>query len=112
MTIGELLRLTEGRLLTPEEGMAREVSCGYCCDLLSWVMAHGRPGMAWITVQTHLNVVAVAALHDMSCLILPEGLRMEGAPLDKAGEEGLAVISSDLSAYALCARLAAAGVPA
>lgn len=112
MTIKDLLELSEGQLLTEKGREDRAVSCGYCCDLLSWVMAHGRPGMAWITVQTHMNVVAVASLHEMSCVILPEGLRMEGAPLQKAQEEGIAVIVSPLTAYALCARMAAAGIPA
>ncbi len=112
MTIKDLLHITEGSLLTPQIDQARPVSSGYCCDLLSWVMAHGSADMAWITVQTHLNVVAVASLHEMSCIILPEGIRMEGAALDKAAQEGIAVITSALSAYALCARMAAAGIPA
>jgi hypothetical protein len=50
-----------------------EVTCGYTCDLLSWVMARGKAGCAWVTVQTHMNVVAVASLHDMACIICPEG---------------------------------------
>ena len=40
-------------------------------------MARGKPGMAWVTVQTHLNVVAVASLHEMACIILPEDIRMD-----------------------------------
>ena len=33
--------------------------------------------MAWVTVQTHLNVIAVASLGDMACIILPENITME-----------------------------------
>ncbi|NLD34797.1 MAG: AraC family transcriptional regulator [Clostridiales bacterium] len=112
MTLTELLPLVEGALLTPPDQAAREVSRGYVCDLLSWVMARGTPGMAWVTVQTHLNVVAVASLHEMACILLPEGIRMEGAPLDKAREEGIAVIASPLTAYEICARMARAGLSA
>lgn len=112
MTVADLTTLIEGSLLTPPAGEARDVSCGYTCDLLSWVMAHGKPGMAWITVQTHLNVIAVASLAEMSCIILPEGIQMEGPPLDKAGQEDIAVITSLLTAYEICARMAAAGIPA
>ena len=43
---------------------------------------------------------------------LPEELKMEESALLKAREEGIAVISSPLSAYALCARMAEAGIPA
>ena len=55
---------------------------------------------------------AVAALHEMSCVILPEELKMDEGALLKAREESIAVISSPLSAYALCARMAEAGIPA
>ena len=112
MIIKELLPLIEGTLLTEESSLSRGVTCGYACDLLSWVMAKGQPGMAWVTVQLHLNVIAVASLHEMSCVILPEELRMEEPALARAQEEGIAVISSKLSAYALCARMAEAGIPA
>lgn len=88
----------------------KPITCGYCCDLLSLVMARGRPGMAWVTVQTHMNVVAVAALGEMACVILPEGIVMEAEPLQKALEEGLAVLSSPLTAYEIAARMAQAGI--
>ena len=111
MTIQELIDLTGATDLTPDTDKAAAISCGYTCDLLSWVMAHGQAGMAWITVQTHINVIAVAALMDMACVILPEGIEMEPASLKKAQEEGVTVLHSTLTAYELCARMAAAGLP-
>lgn len=111
MTIAELIAITESTDMTPATDKSASVSCGYTCDLLSWVMAHGKAGMAWITVQTHINVIAVAALMDMACVILPEGIEMEEAPLKKAAEEGVTVLQSPLTAYELCARMAAAGLP-
>lgn len=112
MKLSELANLIEARNLTAEAAMDREVTCGYACDLLSWVMAHGEEGMAWVTVQTHLNVVAVAALAEMACVILPEGVVMEQESLDKAGAEGLCVLSSPLTAFDICGRMASRGVPA
>ncbi|MBR4080181.1 MAG: AraC family transcriptional regulator [Clostridia bacterium] len=111
MTIAELITLTAATDMTPDTDKSAPVSCGYTCDLLSWVMAHGKAGMAWITVQTHINVIAVAALMDMACVILPEGIQMEDASLKKAREEGVTVLHSSLTAYELCARMAQAGLP-
>ena len=85
--------------------MEREVACGYACDLLSWVMAHGQAGMAWITVQTHLNVIAVASLLDMAAVIIPEGIDLDASTLEKADEEGITVLSSELPAYDLICRM-------
>ena len=111
MTVKELCELIEAKDMTPEADKSAEVSCGYTCDLLSWVMAHGDEGMAWVTVQTHLNVIAVAVLSDMACVVLPEGIRMEAESLQKARDEGMAVLTSPLTAYEICGKLAAEGVP-
>ena len=112
MTVKDLIDLIEAKDMTPEADKETEVSCGYTCDLLSWVMAHGEEGMAWVTVQTHLNVIAVAALAEMACVILPEGITMEQEVLDKANAEEMTVLASPLTAYEICGRLAAQGIPA
>lgn len=112
MTVQELSIAAEAELLTGETAREREIFSGYVCDLLSWVMARGQKDSAWVTVQTHMNVVAVAALHDMACIVLPENIRMEDAPLKKARDEGIAVLSSPMTAYEICLKMAEGGVPA
>ena len=112
MTVQEVLELLEAKDRTPDTDKNTEVSCGYTCDLLSWVMAHGAAGMAWVTVQTHMNVIAVASLMEMAAVIIPEGIEMETPSLEKAKEEGISVLESPLTAYEICARLAAKGLPA
>ena len=109
MTLTELSALIDARPLAQPD-MPREATCGYVCDLLSWVMARGQPGMAWVTVQTHLNVIAVASLHEMACVIMPDDIKMEEAVRSKALEEGIAVYTSPLSAYEICGRLMAKGL--
>ena len=111
MTVKELIGLIDATDMMPEADKNAEVSCGYTCDLLSWVMAHGAAGMAWVTVQTHMNVIAVASLMEMAAVIIPEGIEMEGPSLEKAKDEGISVLQTPLTAYEICARLAAAGLP-
>ena len=112
MKVSDLMTLIKAKNLTPEVPMDKDITCGYACDLLSWVMAHGEEGMAWVTVQTHLNVVAVAALSEMACVVLPEEIIMEPESLEKAGAEGMCVLSSPLTAYEICGIMAGQGVPA
>ena len=90
----------------------REVQDGYVCDLLSWVMAKGTEGMAWITVQTHLNVLAVAVLHDFACVIVPEGIAISPETVKKAEEEQIALYSAKATAYELCTKMARLGIGA
>ena len=58
MKVTQLAELLGAKVVCPAD---REIACGYSCDLLSWVMAHGKQDMAWVTVQAHLNVIAVAS---------------------------------------------------
>ena len=111
MKIRELIPLIEAKVLTPSTDQEKDVLCGYTCDLLSWVMAHGQEGMAWVTVQTHMNVIAVAVLSDMACVIMPESIEMEPESLQKAEQEGMCVLQSPLSGYEICGRMHGAGVP-
>ena len=111
MKVSELARLIDAKSLTPGVQEDKEVRCGYTCDLLSWVMAHGAEGMAWVTVQIHMNVIAVASLAEMACVILPENIEMPPESLKKAEDEGLTVLQSPLTAFGICWRMAAAGIP-
>lgn len=110
MNVKALLPLIEAENLTPGADLEKEVLCGYTCDLLSWVMKNGQEGMAWVTVQTHMNVIAVAVLAEMACVILPESIDMEKDVLKKAEEEGLCVMKTALSSYEICGRMHSAGV--
>lgn len=109
MKVTELATLIDGRH-TNGAGADNDVICGYSCDLLSWVMANGQAGCGWITVQTHMNVVAVASLHDMACIILPEGVEMEAPSLQKAADEGIAVITSPMPAFRICCIMGEHGI--
>lgn len=111
MKVEEFAKLIDGTIKSISGGQ-NEVISGFTCDLLSWVMAKGKPGCAWITVQTHMNVIAVASLHEMACVVCPEGIKMEEASIARAEEEGIAIVESDLSAYEICGRLYAKGIPA
>ena len=112
MTIEKLAERIGANVATQNVDLSREITSGYTCDLLSWVMAHGREGMAWITVQTHMNVIAVATLHDMSCVIIPEGIKVEDDVIAKADEEGIAILTSFLTAYDISGKMHACGVSA
>lgn len=111
MKVSELLTLLDATLQTTAVSTEKEITCGYACDLLSWVMAHGEEGMAWVTVQTHMNVIAVASLAEMACVILPESIDMDADSIAKANEEGLCVLKSAFNTYEICGRMASAGIP-
>lgn len=80
-------------------GLENEIKTAYMGDLLSWVMGNAPDKNVWITIQGHTNVVAVAMLTGSSCIILAESSKPQEDMIEKACEEGIAVLSSDKSAY-------------
>ena len=110
MKVSDLIGVLDAKNLVEGARLDAEISCGYSCDLLSWVLAHGKSGMAWATVQTHVNVIAVAVLMGMACVILTEGVDAEAASLERANKEGLPVLSTRKTAYEACGLMAGAGV--
>ena len=110
MLVSEFEKISGAKCLTGEYE-DREIACGYTCDLLSHVMGKGQADMAWITVQAHMNVIAVAALLDFACVIIPENLPVEAPIVKKAQDEEIIILSSDKTAYELVELLAGNGVP-
>ncbi len=104
MKVKELAEALNMELVT-SAGMDNEVKGVYACDLLSRVMSGCGEGDAWITVQTHLNVLAVAELDEAACIIVPEGIVVEAATAEKAEEKEIAMLSSELGTYEICWRL-------
>ncbi|HHW70794.1 MAG TPA: hypothetical protein GX392_05605 [Clostridiales bacterium] len=110
MTIRDIIECIDGKILTSECDMEQNVEYGYACDLLSHVMAKCSPNSVWITVQTHLNVVAVASLVDIACIIIPESIDVEKETLDRAEKEGITIISTGLNTFEICGRLYDMGI--
>jgi hypothetical protein len=78
---------------------------GYTSDLLSCVMAGAKKGAVWVTLQAHLNIVAVAALLEMSAVIITEGAQPEAATIDKANAEGITLLATDKPSFEVVGRL-------
>ncbi len=78
---------------------AQEVEGAYCCDLLSWVIGRAGERDALITVMTNQNVVAVAVMADLPCIILTEGVHPEARVIEKATENKIPVLRSQNTTY-------------
>lgn len=90
--------------------MDNPVSGVYICDLLSWVMSHARKGDIWVTVQIHPNIVAVASLLELSCVIIPEGIEVDNVTLNKARENNILLLQSDKDSFFLAGKLKELGL--
>jgi len=110
MKISDVIKNIPSKVIAGEEFLDREVETAYCGDLLSRVMAQGPQNGIWITVQTHTNVIAVATLVEISCIIVPEDIPIDTNTVEKAMEEEIVLISSPLSAFQLAGKLYEMGI--
>ncbi|MBO4338361.1 MAG: hypothetical protein K5755_03565 [Clostridiales bacterium] len=93
MTVNELVRECSFDVICLADG-DREVKGCYIGDLLSWVMGRAREDNAWITIMSNINVVAVASLSDVSCVILAEGVTLDDEVKAVAESKGINVLCS------------------
>ena len=75
------------------------ISGAYVGDLLSWVMGRASADNVWITIMSNINVIAVASLSDVSCVIFAEGVTPDDDIVSVAKEKGINLLSSDLPTY-------------
>lgn len=83
----------------------REVSGAYIGDLLSWVMGRAQENNAWITIMSNINVIAVASLSDVSCVILSEGVELEDELKMTAEAKGINVLKTALPSFEAATQL-------
>jgi DRTGG domain-containing protein len=83
---------------------------GYSSDLLSCVMAGAKKGHVWITLQAHLNIVAVAALTEVAAVIITENAQPDEASVTRANQQGVILLSTPQATYQVNGRLWELGV--
>ena len=72
---------------------------GYSSDLLSCVMAGAKKGNIWVTLQAHLNIVAVAALNEVAAIIITENAQPDAATIAKANQQSVILLSTPQATY-------------
>jgi hypothetical protein len=110
MKLSEIVSALELRVAAGEGRLETEVTGGYTSDLLSCAMAGAGKGNLWVTLQGHLNVVAVASLNELAAVIVTEGKPVSADTAGKAEEEGVVLLQTPLSSYQVVGRLWDLGV--
>lgn len=107
--IVEALSLTD---LTPTVTANRdaEIMGGYASDLLSDVLANAPQGGLLVTLQVHLNVIAVASHADLRAVIFSSGRQPDDDVVQKAVDEGLSLFVSPSDTFDIVGRLYELGV--
>jgi len=110
VNLSEIVEKLQLQVRAGESALANQVRGGYASDLMSDVIAHGRKGDLWVTLQTHQNTVAVAGLKALAGVVLVNGREPEADTLQRAKDENVPLLVSSLPAFELIGRLYSLGL--
>ena len=110
MKVAEMAARIEGTVVVPPPEGAQDLRGGYVSDLLSDVMANAQDGDVWVTLQKHVNVVAVAQLKNLPAIVVVNGREPDAETRVRAAEHGVSVVVTPLSAFDAAGRLYALGL--
>lgn len=105
MKVSELIKSLDLKVLSGQSGLENEIKGAYISDLLSDVIGNATDGMIWITIQTHVNVIAVASLKELSAIILPREMMPETDTVFRSNEENIPVLGTNKSTFEIAGLL-------
>ena len=104
MTLKEIIEKLDLQCLN-EANLDADIKGAYSSDLLSDVMGNARSGQLWITMQTHKNVTAIAALKDIPAVVIVRGGVPDEDMLEHAKEEDICILVSKDPTFTVCGKL-------
>lgn len=112
MLVREIVQALQLKTVAGAERPDREITGGYCADLLSCVMARAKAGNVWSTLQAHPNVIAVATLLDLAAVIITENAAIPPDVVAKANTEGVTLLSTPHTNFWVAGELTRLGLVA
>lgn len=105
MTVSDVAKLLNLRIVNGHKGLDREVKGAYISDLLSDVMGYAKEGQIWITLQSHKNVMAIASLKDIAAVILVKEIMPDAECARYSDEENIPVLTTGLETFEIAGKL-------
>lgn len=98
MTVSEIAEKVDGKVAVDKPGT--KVNYAYASDLLSDVMGHCGDESVLVTIQNHLNTIAVCTLAGIEVIVICHNRPVPDDMAEAAAREEVAIITTPLSQYA------------
>ena len=105
MTVKELAQTLNLKVCSGEKGLDNQITGGYTSDLLSDVMGNIEAGMVWITLQTHVNVTAIASLKEVAAVIIVKNLQPEANTIENSNNEAIPILSTTENTFDITGKI-------
>ena len=105
MKLSDIVKELSLEIKTYKDGLQNNITGAYVSDLLSDVMANGKEGNIWITLQTHMNIVAVASLKGIKGIVIVSNRQIPEETLKKAEDEKITITTTSMPAFEIAGRI-------
>jgi hypothetical protein len=110
MTIKEITRLIEGRVLCGEDKNSTNVEYAFASDLMSDVLTVEKENMVLITGLANLQAIRTSEMSDITFIIFARGKKIGEEMISLAIENKMILVESPHSVFHISGELYKAGV--
>ena len=111
MKLAEVLSLIQGKVISSNVDLSKEVSMACGADLMSDVLAFTHAGTLLMTGLTNPQVVRTAEMAGIIAIVFVRGKLPPPETIALADEKGIPLLASRYTMYETCGRLYQADLP-
>ena len=111
MKLHKILSIVDGKVISKNVDLDKEVQMGCGSDLMSDVLAFTREGALLMTGLTNPQVVRTAELAGIMAIVFVRGKLPPPETIALAEEKGIPLLASKYTMFETCGRLYQAGLP-
>ncbi len=110
MTLRQIQEVLEAEIICGENALDLEISSAGSSDLMSDVLAFGKPGMLLLTGLTNTQSVRTADIIDAKAIVYVRGKKPDKGGIELAQQKGIPMLSTRYMMYTACGLLSKAGL--
>ena len=111
MTLKEIKDLLQAEVIVGEDKLDLEITFAGGSDLMSDVLAFGKPGILLLTGLSNSQSVRTANIIDAKAIVYVRGKKPDAEGIELAREKGIPLLSTRYMMYATCGLLFSHGIP-
>ena len=111
MTLKDVKDLLQAEVISGEDCLDLEITFAGGSDLMSDLLAFGKPGILLLTGLSNAQSVRTANIIDAKAIVYVRGKKPDAEGIALAKEKGIPLLSTKLMMYTACGLLFSHGLP-
>lgn len=87
------------KLLTDTDLSNIDIKTGLVGDLLSYILSKGSEDTIWLTIQRHINIIAVASSVEIPVIVICDNIIPEQKVIDAAADNEIILLAAEFDAF-------------